>query len=50
MVYPRTEMSELLEITNCRSRENSDHDIQIVATETESLRTKKTLDYNHRKC
>lgn len=41
MVNPRTEMGELLEISNCRSRENSDLDIQIVATETESLRTKK---------
>ena len=35
MVYPRTEMSELLEITNCRNRENGSFNIQFQATETE---------------
>ena len=38
MVYPRTEMSELLEITNCRNRENGCINIQFEATETESLK------------
>ncbi len=35
MVYPRTEMSELLEITNCGNRENGCINIQFEATETE---------------
>lgn len=38
MVYPRTEMSELLEITNCGNRENGCINIQFAATETESLK------------
>ena len=35
MDYPRTEMSELLEITNCGNRENGCINIQFEATETE---------------
>ena len=35
MVYPRTEMSELLEITNCGNRENGCINIQFEATGTE---------------
>ena len=35
MVYPRTEMCELLEITNCGNRENGCINIQFEAPETE---------------
>ena len=40
MDYPRTEMSELLEITNCRSRENGCRNIYKTAIETESSERK----------
>ena len=47
MVYPRTEMSEILEITNCGNREKAASTFNLKQQKRNS-QSRTTLNYNHR--